>query len=135
MDRETNYGIKSFLLFLGMITASMLMCMFSIYASVDISCKNDAGKWMPDYPGSEFIEQTYDGIRPFGIGYTQRILYTTDEYSDVRNWYLANDRQLVRDGEVMTGRMGRITRNYRTAPDGGVYIEFSQECSSVMIFW
>jgi hypothetical protein len=135
MERETNYGIKGCLLVVGMMIVSVFMCIFLIYVSVDISCVNNAGKWMIDYPGAELIEETYSGIRPFGIGFTQRTIYTTDDLNDVRSWYLANDRQLNDGGEAITGGMGRMGRSYRAAPGGGTNIELSQECSSVMVPW
>jgi hypothetical protein len=135
MEIETSYGGKGCFLAVIMIIVGVFACSFSIYAAVDISCVNDAGQWMVDYPGAELIEEAYTGIRPFGIGYTERNLYTTDTLNDVRSWYVEKYRQLDLDGKVMNGGIGRMGFHYSAAADGGTNIRLSQECTSEMLFW
>ena len=54
--------------FMGSITIGLFVIIGGLYLWVDTSCVSSADTWLNDYPASQFIDEDYSFIRPFGIG-------------------------------------------------------------------
>lgn len=133
---STNYTGKTWLIFLLGITGAILMCSSSIYVGMDLTCYNDAQRWLEDYPDSEVVSETYSFIRPFGIGETTRILYTEDSRNEVWDWYFRRDQRVNATGERRDDSFGVLRWFVDEAQDGdGTQIVLYSDCSSDMELW
>jgi hypothetical protein len=116
--------ISSVVILLG-----ITLLIVGIYVAVDASCVASAENWLPDYPGSTFVEQDYSWLRAFGIGETQRILYSTDEVEQVRLWYYRRDIAKGEAGESRAGGVAALNWAMTAHPDGGTTIILSSVCA------
>jgi hypothetical protein len=135
-ERRSGGFRGCFLATLG-ITLGILICTFSVYVAVDVSCTGDAGRWLPDYPGAEVVSQTYSWLRPFGIGETIRVLYSPDSRRDVVNWYADRDQARVDRGDARDG--GPALMRWAIVPPAngasGSTIILTSVCSPELRLW
>lgn len=103
------------------------------YVVVDVSCVTQANRWLPDYPGAEFISEDYTFVRAWGIGETTRVLYTEDDSGTVRAWYSDRYRELDDEGYTRTDATARMRYVVRTADEGGSVITLLSNCSSGLV--
>ncbi|MDX1992326.1 MAG: hypothetical protein SF029_08055 [bacterium] len=115
--------ISSVVILLGIV-----VLIVGIYIAIDASCVASAEDWLPDYPGSTFVEQDYSWLRAFGIGETQRILYSSDEVEQVRRWYFERD---LAKGNAGASRGGVAALGWAMTahPDDGTTIILSSVCA------
>ncbi|PJF29706.1 MAG: hypothetical protein CUN52_07030 [Phototrophicales bacterium] len=127
---DTRYSTRGCFIVIIMIFISIFACGTIFYVAVDTSCVNEADLWLVDYPNSRLIQETYSFMRPFGIGKTNRILYSEDPINAVRSWYMARDKRLIEAGNVKNRGYGRNTYLLDTAPDKkGTMIMLISNCA------
>ncbi|MBC7870991.1 MAG: hypothetical protein H7Y09_09155 [Chitinophagaceae bacterium] len=92
---------------LGMLLGT-LACISVIYFAVDNSCVSSANTWLPDYAGSQLVSEEHSWLRPFGIGETTRILYTTNAFDTVSRWYTRQDILNESQGKSRDGQIAQL---------------------------
>jgi len=114
----------------------ILFCTTSVYVITDEACQNTASRWLPDYPNSQVTQEEHSWIRPFGIGVTTRILYTTDRRVDVIRWYADYETALSQQGHTRDRGAAVLSHWIHDAPNGeGTIIEMHSQCNPEMALW
>ncbi|HRF95312.1 MAG TPA: hypothetical protein PLZ51_08955 [Aggregatilineales bacterium] len=128
---ESTYTTRGCLIVLVMIFIGIFACGGIFYVAVDTSCIGDADLWLIDYPNSRLEQETYSFLRAFGIGRTQRVLYSPDPINAVRGWYMARDKRLIEEGNVKNRGYARVTYLLDVAPDNkGTTIALVSTCAN-----
>ncbi|MEQ8674545.1 MAG: hypothetical protein RLP44_11330 [Aggregatilineales bacterium] len=129
------YTWRMWVAFMVIIFAIFCICGATVYVGLDVSCYNDAQKWLPDYPDAELLSEDYTFIRAFGVGETTRILFTTDDEDTVEDWYFNRDQTTNATGARRDDGIGFMRWTVREAGWGGTQIVLYSECSSDIIPW
>ena len=121
--------------FMGAITIGLIVIISGLYLWVDTSCISGADRWLNDYPASQFIDEDYSFIRPFGIGETTRILYSEHSLNTVRNWYFDEDRNRNRRGLNRGDGVAWMRWYVQEADNDSTIIILKSECSRQWVLW
>jgi len=128
---ESRYTTRGCFLGMLMIILGIIGCGSIFFVAVDSSCVSDADLWLVDYPNSRLEYETYTFLRPFGIGRTQRVLFSPDPINAVRAWYMDRDRRLIEANNIKNRNYARLAYLLDTAPDGeGTIIALVSTCAN-----
>ncbi|MBC8171695.1 MAG: hypothetical protein H7X77_08480 [Anaerolineae bacterium] len=83
-----RYTPRVFLFTMLFFCAGIFACTAALTFVVDISCTQNANLWLPIYPESTVVFENHTFVRPFGVGITSMQLYTPNNETVVRNWYI-----------------------------------------------
>ncbi len=129
------YTWRTWFMFLVIIFVIFSVCGMTVYVGLDVSCYNDAQKWLPDYPDAELVNESHTFVRAFGVGETTRILYTTDDQQTVYDWYFDHDQANNVTGARRDDGIGFMRWTVAENDGGGTQIVLYSECSSDIIPW
>lgn len=108
---------------------------FLLYFWVDSTCLSSADTWLNDYPGSTLVSQEYSFVRPFGIGETVRVIYSSTTVNAVRQWYLDEDDVRARRGQSRSDGPAWMRWFADDADDGGTIVILRSECAKNWVLW
>jgi hypothetical protein len=106
--------------------AGTLLCTGVTMVVVNSVCHRNAAAWIPIYPDSEVISQSYTFAEPFGVGITQMRLYTPDSPVEVRQWYI-DERS--KNEPNPTNLLATMSYRVLRGSDGGSEISLNSECA------
>ncbi len=120
--RARTIVIVLMLISLGICTLTMGSTYF-----YDSACRAGANNWLPVYPNSILVQESYSFLTMHGIGVTQREFYSPDDYLEVRRWYQEQNTIAGREHKTRGGS----AMDYRAveAEDGGTQIRLISECA------
>ncbi len=133
---ESRYSNRGCAVAMVLSVIGIFVCAVAIYIAADVSCVRDANTWLVDYPGAELVSEDYTFLRPFGIGVTTRILYTTDPQTQVGMWYRNRDQALnIEQGLSRNTGIAQMRWTAAPAQDrDGTYIRLYSECAPTFVF-
>lgn len=126
-EHTRAYTLKGCALTFVLIMAGITALTILATLGFDKAC-SDAGKtWLPTYPGAELVEESYSFLRMFGIGTSRRVLFSSDDYLDVRRWYQDSDIENSRNNASRGGATFNVLA--QEANGGGTDIIITFECA------
>ena len=134
---STGYSTRTWIIFMIGVFFAITACGLFVYIGYDVSCHNDANTWLPDYPDAEFVSEEYTFFRAWGIGETNRTLYSPDPVVTVRQWYINNNIRLADEtGQRSDNSLALLRYFVRESEDReGSTIVLYSECASDIIPW
>lgn len=132
-SEQRPLSFKGCLFFILMVTVSIFACVSILYVSIDTSCRKDARKWLPDYPGAERVHEEHSWLTPFGIGQTTRVLFSTDPRQEIMQWYTENDKHMGQGGNAPS-EFATMRWRLSNAEDG-THIILTSECEPTLALW
>ena len=134
-DNRYPITLKWFVILTTLILFSTFACIIFLYIAVNQSCMNAAADWLPTYPGAEVVSEEYTWLKPFGIGDTTRIIYTTDGRQDVLGWYAENDNMLEDEGYKRASGFANLYWRLSSASEGGTNVRLISQCAPALVLW
>lgn len=126
-DYQRRYPARGCALTMGLIIVGVFALAMILTLVVEQGCENVGESWLPTYPNAEVVSERYTFLQIYGIGTTQRSLYSPDDHTDVRRWY--NDQQNAASREGVGRGSAQFVARINEAEDGGTTIDIYFECA------
>lgn len=105
-----------------------VFCMGSVVVVADEMCHRNITRRQPLYPDASIVDQSYNFLRPQGLGITRMTLETEDDPETVREWMRQVTLDLLQNDEFG----GIATVNWRLEANDtgtGTRIYLYSECA------
>jgi hypothetical protein len=133
---ETRYSWRTCLATMVIIPVAVMIVVVLLYIVIDNICVAEADRWLPVYPGAELVSESHEFVRPFGIGITTRVLYTSDPTSTVFGWYANYQRMTATEGHQQRRQLTIVRWTVDEAPDeDGTLITLYQQCADNLVLF
>lgn len=108
------------------ICVGTLVCSGGLMVVLDFQCVQNTNAWLPVYPNSTVLSESYTFLRPFGMGITRVRLSSPDAPNTVRQWYIDFRSQ----NEVNpVNLLASMNYSVQQGENGGSVINLSSECA------
>lgn len=122
-----RYTPRVVLLTMLFFCAGIFACSAALTMVLDVVCTRNASDWLPRYPDSTIVVENYTFMRPFGVGITRMQLYTPDNETVVRDWYIDTRGKNEANPVNLLATMNYSVR--RDPESGGSMIRLQSECA------